>query len=36
MAYRTLTLNPNAVGVSQALLDQHYFRKNGAMATYGQ
>jgi L-ribulose-5-phosphate 4-epimerase len=36
MAYRTLTLNPNAVGVSQALLDQHYFRKNGAKATYGQ
>ena len=36
MAYRTLTLNPKAVGVSQALLDQHYFRKNGAKATYGQ
>lgn len=36
MAYRTLTLNPKAVSVSQALLDQHYFRKNGAKATYGQ
>lgn len=36
MAYRTLTLNPKAEGVSQALLDQHYFRKNGAKAYYGQ
>ena len=36
MAYRTLTLNAAAVQVSQALLDQHYFRKNGAKATYGQ
>jgi L-ribulose-5-phosphate 4-epimerase len=36
MAYQTLTLNPRAKGVSQALLDQHYFRKNGAKATYGQ
>ena len=36
MAYRTLTLNAAAKTVSQALLDQHYFRKNGAKATYGQ
>jgi len=36
MAYRTLLLNPNAKAVPQALLDQHYFRKNGAKATYGQ
>lgn len=35
-AYRTLTLNPKAQGVSQALLDRHYFRKHGAKATYGQ
>lgn len=36
MAYRTLTLRPNADPVSQALLDRHYFRKHGATATYGQ
>jgi L-ribulose-5-phosphate 4-epimerase len=36
MAYRTLTLRAHAEGVSQALLDRHYFRKHGAQATYGQ
>ena len=36
MAYKTLTLTPNHRGVSQALLDRHYFRKHGANATYGQ
>jgi L-ribulose-5-phosphate 4-epimerase len=36
MAYKTLTLNPAAKTVSQALLDRHYFRKHGAQATYGQ
>jgi len=36
MAYRTLTLHSNCGGVSQALLDRHYFRKHGAAATYGQ
>jgi L-ribulose-5-phosphate 4-epimerase len=36
MAYRTLTLRSSAEGVSQALLDRHYFRKHGASATYGQ
>ena len=36
MAYKTLLLNPDADGVSQALLDRHYFRKHGAKATYGQ
>jgi len=36
MAYRTLTLEANALGVSQALLDRHYFRKHGNTATYGQ
>lgn len=36
MAYKTLTLVPGHAGVSQALLDRHYFRKHGATATYGQ
>jgi L-ribulose-5-phosphate 4-epimerase len=36
MAYKTLTLVPNHPGVSQALLDRHYFRKHGSTATYGQ
>jgi L-ribulose-5-phosphate 4-epimerase len=36
MAYRTLTLRADAEGVSQALLDRHYFRKHGDKATYGQ
>lgn len=36
MAYRTLTLVPGHPGVSQSLLDRHYFRKHGATATYGQ
>lgn len=36
MAYNTLTLRANAQGVSQALLDRHYFRKHGPKATYGQ
>ncbi len=36
MAYRTLTLKPQADGVSQALLDRHYFRKHGPGKTYGQ
>lgn len=33
---RTVILNPEAEGVSQSLLDRHYFRKHGATATYGQ
>jgi L-ribulose-5-phosphate 4-epimerase len=36
MAFYTATLNPDGRGVSQALLDRHYFRKHGAQATYGQ
>jgi len=36
MAYRTLTLRADCGGVSQCLLDRHYFRKHGASATYGQ
>ena len=35
MALRTVQLNADA-GVSQSLLDRHYFRKHGANATYGQ
>ena len=35
MAFMTVLLNASA-GVSQALLDRHYFRKHGANATYGQ
>jgi len=36
MAYNTLTLRAECPGVSQSLLDRHYFRKHGAKATYGQ
>jgi len=36
MAMYTLSLQPAKVGVSQALLDRHYFRKHGRTATYGQ
>jgi L-ribulose-5-phosphate 4-epimerase len=36
MAYRTVTINPEARAISQALQDRHYFRKHGAGATYGQ
>jgi L-ribulose-5-phosphate 4-epimerase len=36
MAYHTLTLRAECAGVSQSLLDRHYFRKHGAKATYGQ
>jgi L-ribulose-5-phosphate 4-epimerase len=36
MAFYTATLRQSCSGVSQALLDRHYFRKHGASATYGQ
>jgi L-ribulose-5-phosphate 4-epimerase len=36
MAFYTASLNPGCKGVSQTLLDRHYFRKHGANATYGQ
>jgi L-ribulose-5-phosphate 4-epimerase len=36
MAFTTAALCPEGAGVSQALLDRHYFRKHGANATYGQ
>lgn len=35
MALHTVSLKHDA-GVSQSLLDRHYFRKHGAKATYGQ
>jgi len=35
MAFKTILLNSQC-GVSNALLDRHYFRKHGANATYGQ
>lgn len=36
MASLTVSINPETQGVSQALLDRHYYRKHGANATYGQ
>jgi L-ribulose-5-phosphate 4-epimerase len=36
MAVHTMALQPDMHGISQALLDRHYFRKHGAKATYGQ
>ena len=36
MALYTAILCPDKPGISQALLDQHYFRKHGLNATYGQ
>ncbi|QNI38575.1 L-ribulose-5-phosphate 4-epimerase [Edaphobacter sp. 4G125] len=35
MAFMSVLLNSQC-GVSQSLLDRHYFRKHGAKATYGQ
>ena len=36
MAYRTLTLQADALQISHSLQDRHYFRKHGKSATYGQ
>ncbi len=36
MAIYTAVLNSEPTGVSQALLNRHYFRKHGPKATYGQ
>ena len=36
MALYSHGINPDAPGVSQALLDRHYYRKHGSTATYGQ
>jgi L-ribulose-5-phosphate 4-epimerase len=36
MAWMTVTINPHAQPISQALRDKHHFRKHGPTATYGQ
>jgi L-ribulose-5-phosphate 4-epimerase len=36
MAWQTLTINPAAVPISEALRDKHHFRKHGPKAYYGQ
>jgi L-ribulose-5-phosphate 4-epimerase len=36
MAQLTLSINPNASTIRQALIDKHYFRKHGTNAYYGQ
>jgi L-ribulose-5-phosphate 4-epimerase len=36
MAWQTLTINPGAEPISQALHHKHHFRKHGPTATYGQ
>ncbi|HEV2447402.1 MAG TPA: L-ribulose-5-phosphate 4-epimerase [Candidatus Sulfopaludibacter sp.] len=36
MAWQTLTINPAAEQISEALRDKHHFRKHGPNATYGQ
>lgn len=36
MAWQTITINPQATPVADALLNKHHFRKHGPKATYGQ
>lgn len=36
MASETLSINPEAQGISDALRDKHHFRKHGPKAYYGQ
>ncbi len=36
MAWQTLTINPAAAPIADALRDRHHFRKHGPQATYGQ
>ncbi len=36
MAYRAVTINPQAGSISRQLLDKHYLRKHGQTAYYGQ
>jgi L-ribulose-5-phosphate 4-epimerase len=36
MAWQTLTINPAAAPLAEALRDKHFFRKHGPGATYGQ
>jgi L-ribulose-5-phosphate 4-epimerase len=36
MAWQTVTINPSARPISEALRDKHHFRKHGPTAYYGQ
>jgi L-ribulose-5-phosphate 4-epimerase len=36
MAWQTLTINPAALPLAEALRNKHFFRKHGPGATYGQ
>ena len=36
LALQTLTINPAATPITDALRDKHHFRKHGPNATYGQ
>jgi len=36
LALQTFAINPNAVGIPQAMLDKHFLRKHGGKAYYGQ
>ena len=36
IALKTLSVYPNTIGISQALLDKHFLRKHGNSAYYGQ
>jgi L-ribulose-5-phosphate 4-epimerase len=36
MAWQTLTINPAAVPISEALRDKHHFRRHGPAASYGR
>jgi len=36
MAWQTMTINPGAKPIAEALRDKHHFRKHGPNATYGQ
>jgi len=36
MAWQTLTINPHAAPISEALRDKHHFRKHGPKEYYGQ
>jgi L-ribulose-5-phosphate 4-epimerase len=36
LAWQTLTINPAATPIAEALRDKHHFRKHGSKATYGQ
>ena len=36
MAFHTLTLRPDVGAMQSVLLDQHFLRKHGSAASYGQ